>query len=190
MNKNLRYQGLAGAALILGLLSGCGEGSASPGIAGAGTSAPTSDTTSSHDPQSGLLAFSQCMREHGIKGFPDPDSDGGLSIDQGQLGISMDSERFKKARAACEHLVPTRSTEQRQRDYRARLKYAACMRKNGVPDFPDPPVPSSGPHVQEGNENNHQGGPDPSDPQVQAAQEACKHLLPEGDEGPSLSGKK
>jgi hypothetical protein len=54
------------------------------------------------------------------------------------------------------------------------VQFSECMRKNGVPEFPDP-------------ENGRimlRGGPgsglDPSSPEFQAAQEACRHLMPEG----------
>jgi hypothetical protein len=55
-------------------------------------------------------------------------------------------------------------------DYEALLEFAKCMRDEGITDFPDPPVG---------------GGAQASDidgdsPQVQAAQEACRHLGPAG----------
>lgn len=53
--------------------------------------------------------------------------------------------------------------------------YAACMRRNGVPNFPDPDAEG---HFQ------LQGGPglDPNSPQFKAAEEKCEHLLPAGGE--------
>jgi hypothetical protein len=52
-------------------------------------------------------------------------------------------------------------------------KFAACMRKNGVPNFPDPT--SSG-TVSIGPSS----GIDPSSPKFQAAQQTCRKLLPNG----------
>lgn len=52
-----------------------------------------------------LRLFAQCMRDHGLPGFPDPQPDGGLLIRQGD-GIDMDSEAFKTADAACGDLRP------------------------------------------------------------------------------------
>ena len=50
--------------------------------------------------------------------------------------------------------------------------YSACMRKNGVPNFPDP---------QGGKLIMKQGsGIDPNSPQFQAAQKKCQKLLPGG----------
>jgi hypothetical protein len=55
--------------------------------------------------------------------------------------------------------------------------YSACMRENGVPSFPDPPG-DGGPLEL--------GGPglDPTAPQFQAAEEACKALSPKGGAHP------
>jgi hypothetical protein len=53
-------------------------------------------------------------------------------------------------------------------------QYAACMRKNGVPEFPDPEngrtVLRAGPGT----------GIDPNSPEFKAAQEACQDLAPQG----------
>ena len=61
------------------------------------------------------------------------------------------------------------------------LAYASCMRSNGVPNFPDPAssggIPKEAVISAEGAVSNSQ---------VQAAQNACQHLLPPGG---SLSGQ-
>jgi hypothetical protein len=53
-----------------------------------------------------LLAFSACMRAHGIKDFPDP-SNGGLRI-QGHPGSDLDPNNptFKRAQQACQKNLP------------------------------------------------------------------------------------
>ena len=53
------------------------------------------------------------------------------------------------------------------------LKYARCMRANGVPNFPDP-NPGGGFLFHTGN------GVDPSSPAFQAARAKCQKLLPSG----------
>jgi hypothetical protein len=50
------------------------------------------------------------------------------------------------------------------------LKYAACMRSNGVPDFPDP---NGQGQIQI---NNATGTLDPNSPQFQKAATACQRL--------------
>jgi hypothetical protein len=52
--------------------------------------------------------------------------------------------------------------------------YAECMRKNGVPNFPDP---ENGRTVLRGGPDS---GIDPNSPEFKAAQEACQDLAPQG----------
>src|SRR4051812_44067477 len=54
-----------------------------------------------------LLKFAQCMRQHGVAKFPDPNPDGGLRINSSK-GDSLDPNgaAFKKAQAACQHFMP------------------------------------------------------------------------------------
>ncbi len=56
--------------------------------------------------QQKLLAFSACMREHGVKDFPDP-SNGGLQIRVGP-GSDLDPNNptFQKAQHACKGNLP------------------------------------------------------------------------------------
>jgi hypothetical protein len=54
--------------------------------------------------------------------------------------------------------------------------FTRCMRKNGVPNFPDPNGQGklfNGTYLK-------QAGVDPDSPRVQAADSACSHLLPAG----------
>ncbi len=48
--------------------------------------------------------YAQCMREHGVANFPDPDSEGGLDI--GHAGVSPNDSTFKAADEACKDLRP------------------------------------------------------------------------------------
>jgi len=54
------------------------------------------------------------------------------------------------------------------------VKYAQCMRENGVPGFPDPVNGQLQLNVTKG------GSLDPTSPQFKAAQQACKSLQPPG----------
>ncbi|HTJ34528.1 MAG TPA: hypothetical protein VL738_14980 [Dactylosporangium sp.] len=56
--------------------------------------------------QEQLRKFAQCMREHGIDNFPDPQEDGGLMIDSDKLGVDPQSQQFKDAEKACEQYQP------------------------------------------------------------------------------------
>jgi len=53
------------------------------------------------------------------------------------------------------------------------FKFSACMRAHGLPNFPDPNAQGV---IQFGSAN----GIDPSSPKFQAAQQACRKVLPNG----------
>ena len=82
------------------------------------------------------------MRSNGVSEFPDPSASGKLTIDAVANGSSLDTSTpaFKQAISACKSLEPAgftggkRSSQQQQ----AALKFAQCIRANGVQDFPDP----------------------------------------------------
>jgi hypothetical protein len=55
--------------------------------------------------------YSQCMREHGITGFPDPQVQGnGLRVDATPGAFDPNSDQFKQAQKACEHFKPGAGT--------------------------------------------------------------------------------
>lgn len=59
------------------------------------------------DPQQLAQArqYSQCMRDHGVTNFPDPNENGGIQINGDALGMSPDDPTFKAADAACQSLM-------------------------------------------------------------------------------------
>src|ERR1051326_8327017 len=54
------------------------------------------------------VKFAQCMRDHGVKDFPDPDASGALTIDGVVNGSSIDTDSaaWKTAIDACKDLEP------------------------------------------------------------------------------------
>jgi hypothetical protein len=130
------------------------------------------------------LAYSRCMRAHGISKFPDPNAQGNLSVNAGPgTGIDPNSPQFKAADNACKSLMspPPMSPAQQAAARAGNLKYARCMRAHGIADFPDPN--SQGAiqiQVQPGSDLN------PNNPQFQAANNACQHYQTRG-KGGSLS---
>ncbi len=119
---------------IAALMSGCGS-SASAGTGGGGSGNTAASTQQA-------VKFAQCMRSNGVSNFPDPSASGKLTIDAVANGSSLNTNApaFKQALSACKGLEPagftggTRSSQQQA----AGLKFARCIRSNGVPDFPDP----------------------------------------------------
>jgi hypothetical protein len=160
---------LAGLVALSLLVSACG-GPSSPGVAAVGTT--TAATTGSVSPtgsndEIAALAFSRCMRAHGVPNFPDPDSQGSFPpLTQQTLGVSKQTSLA--AQQACEHLLSSGGSiatpEQRQQKFAFGLEVARCIRGHGFPSFPDPSASSQG----------LPPGIDPSSPQFQAAETTCK----------------
>ncbi|MFG3341623.1 hypothetical protein [Glycomyces sp. NPDC048151] len=173
-------------ALLLGLLAlsaaACSDDDGGGGVADVGGTATETASEDGGEELDGFeeaLAYSACMRENGVPDFPDPEQDGeGVRLGLPQ-GIDPESEEFKAAEEACEDLQPgpEEGATIDPEIYEALLDYAACMRENGVPDFPDP-QPNGGIMM------NGDMGFDPESEEFQAADEACAELRPERGEGP------
>jgi hypothetical protein len=135
MNRQRRP--LAALALIamVALISACG--STAPADTGGGSSGGNNTANAKR-----AVKFAKCMRSNGVSEFPDPGASGKLTIDGIANGSSLDpsTPAFKQAISACKDLEPAgftgskRSPEQQS----AALKFAQCIRANGVKDFPDP----------------------------------------------------
>jgi hypothetical protein len=162
---------LAAAAYSL-LLAGCGGHS--PGVANIASSTTAATTT----PRSGPVAFAHCMRSHGVPAFPDPNANG--EFDGSQLkrpGVS--ASQVRAAQSACNYLLPNgipvappyTITRADQIDY---LKGAACMRRHGFPDFPDPTFQNNDVQL------NVPASIDQNSPQFKSAATTCQRLIPKG----------
>ena len=123
-----------------------------------------------------LDVFAACMRGHGVLNFyfsnapSAADSSTALSIMGHYVtGVNPQTAQFGTAMKACKHLLPGGGPGQMTRQQINNLvKFAACMRAHGFPDYPDPivqngrvgeePLPSS---------------IDTSSAQFEAAQQTC-----------------
>jgi len=120
------------------LAAGCGGGGGSSGVANLAAS-----TTSAATSQGGLVAYSSCMRAHGVRNFPDPDSTGGIPK-SAILALNISKARMQVAGTACGYLVPASglapppSAQQIRTKIADALSFAKCMRSHGVARFPDP----------------------------------------------------
>lgn len=109
----------------------------------------TADSKSSHSGgrSTGFLAFSECMRSHGVPNFPDPSPGGGIHVAVDSINPSSPS--VKTAQARCHKLLPGGGppqgvTEQQKEQL---VRTAECMRSHGVSGFPDPTTtPPTNPH--------------------------------------------
>ena len=152
------------AAVVL--LAACGS-SARP-TAGAPSGAPGASAT--------LVAFSHCMRAHGVPGFPDPAAAGIPKISPQQAGVS--TARFTAAQQACAPLLRAAQAPAPQ-VMTGMLNFARCMRARGVPGWPDPSLDGSGHPAF------YIPGIDPGSPQVSNAADACSHRLVQSATGPT-----
>src|ERR1700744_959348 len=108
------------------------------GGSGAGQSGDTGTTAKSAVNQG--LKFAGCMRAHGVSNFPDPSSSGGIDIAPGS-GLDPQAPAFQAAQKACGKLLPGGGPGIRKptkAQFAAGREFAKCMRKHGLPPFPDP----------------------------------------------------
>ena len=168
-------------AASLALLTAACSGSASS--TGSGGS-------SSGSANSRLVAYSQCMRSHGLPNFPDPAGGVPPKVTAQELGVS--SSRLQGAQGACQHLLPatggslTASSLQQcylagvcpqalvQQALSAGREFAQCMRSHGAPDWPDPSLDAEGRPLFNINV------PRPPPPQISTAGDECSRLDPAG----------
>jgi hypothetical protein len=140
MNRRLRPLGGLVLIVMVALISACGS-NAPAASSTAGDGGGGGDNNATVAVQKGVK-FAECMRSHGVPKFPDPSASGQFTIDEIANGTSLDtsSPTFTQALGACESLEPAgfeggvRSTQQQS----AALRFAQCIRANGVSDFPDP----------------------------------------------------
>jgi hypothetical protein len=179
--RRWRSAALLAALVALGLgLAGYGGGSsnassdpASAAISGCSPSGCSSPAASA-SAEAIAVKFSGCMRSHGVTEFPDPTiGSNGLPSFGPTRNVNGGARVYNAAHQACKHDLPNigpHTAAERAAANRAALKYATCMRSNGVPDFPDP-------NGQGLIQINHATGALVStSPQFQQAQTACKSL--------------
>lgn len=209
--KRILFTVLALASLgSLGLFaSGCGGGSgSSAGVAtlasdASARNAPNADVTttaSRQDFQEAALAYTKCLRGEGID-VPDPDfSQGGPGRGPGQRGgflggANRNDPKFQKAQQKCRSIIDAvrpQFTPERQQQFRdAQVKFAQCMRKNGV-DVPDPDFSGQGQGGQ-GGQGGRPGlfgasGIDPNDPKVRKAMTGCRSVFTDAGLGGGPGG--
>lgn len=174
----------AAAAVVLAVtVAACSSGSESPKVASVSpqsttTAAPAkgSTSTTAQTPLAQAQAYSQCMRSNGVPNFPDPvpTPSGGYGYRTG--GIDGKSAAFQEALRACKDLPsPWNSPGKKLSpdEQQAWLRWATCIRANGVPDFADPTFGDGGEvQISDGGSNGRQS------PQMQSAMDACKSQMP------------
>jgi len=132
MRRNLRP--LAALALVALVGAGCGSNAAS-GTGTAGSTGTSAGATKKATDQDKAVKLAECIRGHGVPHFPDPDAKGDFAF-----GIDVSPAVWRKAVDACKDLAPPGafSGKRSPKQQSAALRFAECVRENGVKDFPDP----------------------------------------------------
>ena len=169
----------AAAAVALGVtVAGCSGGFKSPTVRAAGsqpttTLAPAGGSGSAGaTPLAEAVAYSQCIRSHGVPNFPDPVQTPSGGYGYRTAGIDPNSAAFQGALQACKALPSPWSSAGQQlspAQEQAWLNWAKCIRAHGMTNFPDPTF--SGSEV-------HDSGVGSTSPQLQQAMDACKSRMP------------
>jgi hypothetical protein len=157
-------------------LAGCSGESGPPvavadAVSGTTTSVAHSAGSSPATELDKALAYSKCMRTHGVSNWPDP-----VETPSGGYGFRTDgvdpkSPAFQSALDACKALYDWGGSSESlsPAQQQAWLDWAKCIRSHGVPSFPDPTFSGSEVHISRGGS---------SSAQLQSAMDACKSHMP------------
>jgi hypothetical protein len=173
----LRWPGAAALAGLTAItIAACGGGQGGPTVPSASGSRPGAVSHAE-----ALHLAGQCIRQHGVPGFPDPtvDSTGQVTISKTQL-LAVPKAVLGQAMTACRAALD-RAGIQAGRDHglggrpspqqmRAILAFARCMRAHGLTGLADP-NPVNG-------QLSLPPGTAKTSPVVLHAQQACRSLLP------------
>jgi hypothetical protein len=139
--------------------------------AGCGGGSPSSATAGRPTQHGSGLAYTHCMRSHGVPNFPDPNSSGTWPSAQ-QLGLGPHDPQYRAAIEACQPVLPNLTAAQHAQAESKALNFADCMRSHRVTDFPDPVTGSN-----DGVGWILPGNIDVTSPAFQRAAQACKHFV-------------
>jgi hypothetical protein len=179
IHRSRRASTLAGQASIAAIASAAlalapGAFGGSPSSTRPSPARPSTLSQSSNIQKA--LAYSRCMRSHGVPRFPDPTSSGAIpKVSLQQLGVS--SSRWETAQTACRYLLPNSgggpSKAELQQWMNGMFKFAHCMRSHGVSNWPDPVIDAGG-----NPEFYLDGKIDQNAPQIKTRINECLHWLP------------
>ncbi|MFI2215163.1 hypothetical protein [Streptomyces sp. NPDC020141] len=184
MSRLRRTTAMAVLLTSVTLLAGaCGDdGKDKPPVASVPSAKQTSEGAAEEAGKGDPVAYAKCMRQNGVEDFPDPRSGGGITLPK---GVDPQSDAFKKSEEACKEHRPTRGSVEvpggNEWSSDDQVKFAQCMRKNGLSDFPDPDAEGG---VILGQDT----GVDPKSEQFKKADEACKQYKPQGAPAPGAEG--
>jgi hypothetical protein len=190
-NDSPRAVGLIASAVLVLLAAACAGGG--PSSARAGGSPGGLPSAAGGSGSASAVAYSACMRSHGVPNFPDPDAGSGQvpKVDAQRLGVA--SSQLQAAQTACQPLYPSSDGSIEQQTERCistgncppalvqqvltlERSFSACMRSHGLPHWPDPSLDSEGRPVFIISISGDLGGVDPHDPQISSKEDECGRL--------------
>jgi predicted small lipoprotein YifL len=177
MRRTLRP--LVALALVALISAGCGSNGPSETGTASSTGTATSTGTGGKKHATGqdkAVKFAECIRAHGVPHFPDPNAKGEFVF-----GIDVSPAVWTKAVDACKDLQPpgSLSSKRSPKQQTASLRFAQCIRENGVKDFPDPANGEPLINTYKIPSSNRPGGMTI----LNAATEKCRDLLAEAAAG-------
>jgi hypothetical protein len=193
MNRKARAAATLIAAALVLLASACSSSSSSGSGGSPNAAGPASFQSA--------VAYSRCIRFHGVPNFPDPSSNGEVPETSAQL-LRVSGSQLQAARIACQRLYPSNcgvlnkdslaQCEETgdcpralvQETVTAMLRYARCMRSHEVPNWPDPTVDSEG---RPGFNLVPIHGTDWNSPQISTEMQDCEHVMPGGAPVPAIA---
>ncbi len=127
------------------------------------------------DSDAARVKFEQCLRDNGVNVESAQSGNGPTKITT-KVGKGPAPNRFARIQDDCRKksgFKPQPPSQEEQEEMRdAALKFARCMRSNGI-NMPDPKVGPGGGMLQRG-----PSGVNPESPRFQAAEQECQKLLP------------
>ncbi|HET9061219.1 MAG TPA: hypothetical protein VFN61_14970 [Acidimicrobiales bacterium] len=181
------FCGVVGTVVIALSLTACGGGGSPTSVAHLGKTVPA--TTVAPGPGGGgnlrqmyldAVAYTGCMRTHGLPDLAVPTTVDNATQQEVGFGLppNQQSPQYRAADKACQYLLPGNgagpSQQMVQQAMTKALKFSVCMRKHGLPRFPDPKANAEGISITGGH------GIDPRSPQYQRAQADCRAFSPVG----------
>jgi hypothetical protein len=144
----------AAAAVVgicaLALVGACSGNPSSAGSGGSPTGGGSANSSNAAGPANApLVAFSRCVRLHGVANFPDPQAGASSAKFPSAQQLRVSSSQLSSAETACQRLLPVGVDDQFPPSevpllLRSMLPFSSCMRSHGVPNFPDPAIDSEG----------------------------------------------
>ena len=184
-----RVLGLIGVLVVFGglLAAGCGRGASdNNGVATAGgANSASPNATASVDQEELARKFQQCMKDQGVDvqlAVPGSAGGGPVQMSPGAGQQVPDRSKMEAAMEKCKQYAPNGGQPPKADPAMAEamLKFAKCMRDNGVANFPDPDA-NGGMMIDQSS------GIDPESDSFKAAQQTCQQFMP--TPGPPVSGQ-